>query len=260
MRIFLLIFLLIFSSSVMAALSENFNLTEAQYSAKVKPYLQSLDNDFYELFLSFRPELTAIKDVSKNNIKIKRELKYMDKTCNKQVFMKCQASLNNLLKLAEENHSFIQSLKNIQYCSKDALKKCIFAMEILNDLYLVSFRTKNNLTLATLSSAPKISWVQIEKDLSELNTLSQSFIAQSFPDANNQDFQLIWGTFFKEVEDLFLPSSDAKLFQAWVDRLNFAMNEFLLSLSNKEKILPSGLKNKAESMHGKWNIMLREHL
>ncbi|MFZ4713472.1 MAG: hypothetical protein ACOYL6_07170 [Bacteriovoracaceae bacterium] len=262
---FLILFHLISSWSTHAALKEKFNISDAQYSARIKPYLQSLNNDFYELFLQFRPELSAIKEVSKNNIKIKRELKYMEKACKGKVLSLCQASLQNLELIALANHNLIQELKGKDYCHKSAMKKCAFAIEVMKDLYLVSLRTKNNLSLATLwpykkTNAVTISWVQIEKDLSEMNSLTQSFIAQSFPDANNQDLQLIWGTFFKEIEDLMLVSNDAKLFRAWVDRLNFAVNEFHLSLSNKAKTIPNGLLLKAETMHGKWNSMLREHL
>ena len=85
------LFFLCFSLSASAALKENFNISDQQYSLRVKPYLQSLSNDFYELFLNFRPDLASLKDLSRNNLKIKREMKYMDKTCKKNVFQVCQA-------------------------------------------------------------------------------------------------------------------------------------------------------------------------
>jgi hypothetical protein len=248
------------SLSASAALKENFNISDQQYSLRVKPYLQSLSNDFYELFLNFRPDLASFKDLSRNNIKIKKELKYMEKICKKNVFQVCQASLKNLAELSLANHHLAQGLKAKGVCHKNSAKKCIFALKIVNDLYLVTLKSKLGLSIATLSQSPKITWVEIEKDLGQMNALTQSLITQSFPDENDQDFQLIWGTFFKDVENLFLVSNDAKLFQNWVDRLNFSINEFLLSLSNKEKNLPPGLKLKAETMHGKWNIMLREYL
>jgi hypothetical protein len=256
----LIIFVLVLSVPAFSALKENFNLTDQQYSARVKPYLQSLSNDFYELFLSFRPDLINLKELSKNNLKIKREVKYMDKICKKNVFQICQASLKNLFELSLVNHHLIQNLKFKGVCHKNSPKKCIFAMKIINDLYLMSLKSKLDLSIGTLSHKPKITWVEIEKDLAQMNALTQSLITQSFPDENDHDFQLLWSTFFREIENLFLTSNDAKLFQIWVDRLNFAINEFLLSLSNKEKNLPPGLKLKAETMHAKWNIMLREYL
>ena len=82
----------------------------------MKPYLQSLSNDFYELFLNFRPDLASVKDLSRNNIKIKREIKYMEKICKKNIFQICQASLKNLADLSLSNHHLVQGLKAKGVC------------------------------------------------------------------------------------------------------------------------------------------------
>ncbi len=260
MKWIITILLLTVISSAEAALSEKFKQTDAQFSARVKPHLLSLDNDFFDIFLSFRPELSPVKEISRNNVKILKELQYMHRICRPNVFVRCQASLKILEEFVRQNHALTYTLKRSGPCAMVTKSKCTFSISILNDLYLATQRAQNNLKLGLTSPRPAIFWSVIEKDLGDIRTFTQGFISQNFPDSLNQDFQVLWNGFFKVNQDLFLSSSNAKLFQAWVDRLNFSINEFLLSLSNKEKLLPQGLKLKAEVMHTKWNLMLKEYL
>lgn len=235
-----------------AALKDQIQLNEARYSTSVRPVLQSISNDFYELLNFLRPEIQNLGSIAHYNIKIKVEMNHIGKVCPKDVQKNCQASLANIEFYLHKQEIEFSKLMVKPLCVLETSAYCSSSSHDLQEAYLYNLKAQAKLRHQN--------FYELKLETDRLRTQTHNLMGQLIPDKDRKEIELVWFDFFKNIEEFFLTQNNPKLFLEWIDKLNFSINEFNMTVEQKEKNYKPGFRPRVEQIHSKWNVMIREFL
>lgn len=255
--------ILIFCSFIQlsqAELKSVIKVNDPQFNSSVKPLLNSISSDFFEIYDQLNPELTEVKNLNHYFKKINIELNHIKKVCPKEPSYFCKASFEVINENIKKIDYDLKSLGDKKHCNPSNLASCGIIKNIIENEILTINKSKLLLNLMTGHSKNDKFFYDFQKSFDLSYAFHQSFIFQTLPKTNGSFYQNFLTSFIAPVENILIPSGSGALFTQWLDRLNFSINELNVIVDQKQKQLPNKIVSDVSKMHDKWNGWLRSLL
>lgn len=252
--------LLLWALPLQAELKSVIKISDSSFNQSVRPLLESMNHDFFDLYELTSGERKEPRNLSSQYRKIKTEINYIKKVCPVNPLIRCKASfevIQSALRVIDEQLTHLS--KNTK-CQSYRFQSCPIISNILENEIVSLYRARQNLMLSYASSGHQKIFLEFIKDIDLAHAYHHGFMAQTLPETIYPILFTYYTSFIQPTDSLIIPMRNGKTFNNWVDRLNFAVNEFHLNLEQKQKLIPAQYMNKASEIHGKWNGWLRSLL
>lgn len=236
------------------------NLDPESFRVKVRPILNGILGDFYQM-------MTLFPDFPKEIIPLIQELDSLtlDKetlrtTCPRVLTHKCKDTVKTLrLKLAT-----IKAL-SLKLMAQQKISSALY-LNSLSGIRLVSQfdyeleeakgYLDNSSFMLTAQIPQKRETYFIIKELDELNTLLSLAVVEFIPFMYREDFRQFFFNFVYPVQLQISKNMNYEFLNRNVNSLNFAVNLLNMNLTKRKKT-PEGMGSYLSVIHNRWNSILR---
>jgi hypothetical protein len=237
------------------------NLGRDSFMANVRPVLNGILNDFYQmitLFPAFPKEIIPLIQEVDTLSTYKENLK---DACPRLIDKNC----NQILKPLREKLTKIKAL-SLQVMSHQKLSSSLY-MSSLSGLRLVNdFDTKLEEVKGYIDNASFLMTAQIPqrratyfviKEMDELSTLLSLAVVEYIPFNYRENFRHFFFNFVHPVQNQISKHKNYEFLNRNVNSLNFAVHLLNMNLTKRTKKTPEGMAPYLSVIHNRWNSLLR---
>ncbi len=235
-------------------------LDQHTYQVKVRPILNGIVGDFYQmitLFPYFPQEIIPlIQEVSQlspltENLRI---------TCPRLLNKDCGGITNSLREELFKIQTLSLKLKRQVKMSPELHLSSISALRFISMFDLKTERIKaslDNVSFLINAEIPvKNETHSIIKDIDELDTLISLALQEFIPYAYREDFQQFFLNFIQPIKTHLAKRANPEFLYRNMNPLNFSVNLLNMNLTKRKKT-PDGMGSYLATMHARWNSLLR---
>ncbi|HXH76489.1 MAG TPA: hypothetical protein VNJ08_16075 [Bacteriovoracaceae bacterium] len=257
MKNIFLTFLLFLSTQVHAQK----NLSPQVFQSNVRPVLNGIINDFYQmisLFPDFPKEIIKAIEQMDNMEDVRENLKT---TCGGYLTEKCQASVDALrLRLAEIEASTLNLMAR-QRPAHSPYMTSLIGMRMVSEFQLELQSFKGSLDNASFMMRAKIkskkeTYAVIRK-IDELQSMLSLAVVEFIPYLYKEDFRTFYSNFVHPVEIQLAKHRNHEFLNRNLNSLNFSINLLNQNLTKRSKKTPEGMAPFLSLIHNRWNSLLR---
>lgn len=235
-------------------------LDQHTYQVKVRPILNGIVGDFYQmvtLFPYFPQEIIPIiQEVSQ----LEPSKDTLLKSCPGLLTKECGSTANTLRERLFKIQTLSLKLKRQVKMSPDLHLSSISALRFISlfDLKLESIKANlDNISLLINAEIPaKYETHSIIKDLDELDTMVSLALQEFIPYAYREDFQQFFLNFIQPIKTHLAKRANPEFLYRNMNPLNFSVNLLNMNLTKRKKT-PDGMGSYLATMHARWNSLLR---
>lgn len=229
-------------------------LTDESYEYRVVPHLGGLQEEFYNLLQvhhlyfnriqNLRPLVAKVRNLLGREVPLRIN-------CNQLPLNELE---NYLHELDQGVYHWMKGLITAQSLSNDffALDSSLFFF------FQTLFTAQMRVTHLQLSSEKKCQdWDSLRSSLREIQLAYEQLLIKGLPTELQEDYLALWNHFLRILFVKIIPEKNRSLFVARLEGLNFAWNYFMRRVTKERKDVPQGELMIVQSMHNRWNGMLR---
>ena len=254
MRIKVVLFSIIFSLSSFA---DNTDISPQMFSNQILPSLKKLVEDYYELLAKLDPINKEVIQLKENiSVQISQWQSFTD-FCLKDE-EKCKEKFPTIKNDFLKENQLVLKIENDFKLTPGTGKKLtdsrVLLSNTINSVSDDSHKILSSLNLFKFRRKDFFEITDLLKDLKlNLNILTTGFLDEDYQD----NFYFIYSNFFKMLENDIIEKSNLSLFNREVANLNISWNTFNMKVPKWKASLPADTINQIESMHKRWNSILK---
>jgi len=255
MKFFLIIFI------AMTPLWAQKSVGPETFQVQVRPVLNSIVNDFYQmvaLFPHFPQSLTSV--INELN-KIQSEKEALLEKCPQRLTKECSGEINRI-----RSSLLISVLQSQKLMGSLEPEKSLYINSQAGSRTIQTLQTKiesikgdlDNLSLVLKAEAKhKKNTFELVKSIDELNTYASLSIIEFVPFHYQADFRHFYFNFIHPIELHVSKKKNYEFLNRNINSLNFALNLLNQNLTKRNKKTPEGMAPYLSLIHNKWNSLLR---
>lgn len=256
MKISLVLFLSLFSMSVMAQKS----LSSQTFQGSIRPVLNAILHDYYQmvgLFPEFPKELGNLVE-QLNGLHDDREL--LLQKCPRQINSACLSNVKSLnRKLTQIEGRTLILISGIQL-SPSLHISSLAGLRVIGDFQNLLAQTNGELANSAYMVEANVKHrretYQVVKKLDELGTILSLCMVEYIPFAYKEDFRQVYFNFIHPIQTQISKSQNYEFFNKSIESLNFSYNLLNMTLTKRKKT-PEGMAPYLSLIHNRWNSILR---
>jgi hypothetical protein len=237
------------------------NLSKDAFMAKVRPVLNGILGDFYQM-------ITHFPDFPKELIPIVHELDSLtaDKeilrvACPRVISTPCKDTVNSirgkLVRLRQLSLTLQISQKMSGSLYLNSMSGLRLVTEFDYELEEVKALLDNASFIMTAEVPQKKETYRVIKELDELNTLLSLALVEFIPFTYREDFRHFYFNFIHPIQIQISKHNNFEFLNKNVNSLNFAVNLLNMNLTKRNKKTPDGMASFLAVIHNRWNSLLR---
>ncbi len=237
------------------------SLTQEAFRSNVKPVLSGILNDFYQmitLFPDYPREIIGVMEeldrlvVNKENLKTHCP-RVLEEKCLPDI-RQLQERLNNLSERTTKAHVSLKmssalhlgNLAGLRILQEFEAKLAFVKGMISNKSFFIKARIKE-----------KKETYPLILDLDELSTLMSLAVVEFIPFNYKDDFRHFYFNFVHPIELNIEKNQNYEFLNRNVNSLNFTLNLLNMNLTKRNKKTPEGMAPYLNTIHNRWNSLLR---
>ncbi|MCM2349067.1 MAG: hypothetical protein NDI69_03540 [Bacteriovoracaceae bacterium] len=236
------------------------NLDPESFRVKVRPILNGILGDFYQM-------MTLFPDFPKEIIPLIQELDTLtlDKetlrtTCPRVLNYKCKDTVKKLRVKLATIRALSLKLMGQQKISSSLYLNSLSGIRLVSQFDYELEEAKgyldNSSFMMTAQIPQKRETYFIIKELDELNTLLSLAVVEFIPFMYREDFRQFFFNFVYPVQLQISKNMNYEFLNRNVNSLNFAVNLLNMNLTKRKKT-PEGMGSYLSVIHNRWNSILR---
>lgn len=236
-------------------------LTPQVFQSKVRPTLNAIVNDFYQmitLFPDFPKELVGVVEHLDDISIYKQDL---IAGCPRLLDDKCLSAIDSLREKLSGLEAKTLQLSSSQKTSASPYINTLGGMRLISqfrvELQELKGMLDNSSFLIKAQLKEKRETFLIIKKLDELKTLLSLTVVEFIPYLYKEDFRKFLFAFVHPIEQHVAKNSNYEFLNQNVNSLNFALNLLNMNLTKRSKKTPEGMAPYLSLMHNRWNSLLR---
>jgi hypothetical protein len=237
------------------------HLSQEAFRGHVRPLLSGILSDFYQM-------ITLFPDYPKDMIQIMEELARLSEN-KENLRVHCPRVLSEQcfpdIRMLQERLSDL-SRKTMHTRANLKMSHTLFLANLSGLRILEEFEAKlesikgvlDNKSFFIKAKIPeKKETYPLIHDLDELGTLMSLAVVEFVPYSYKEDFRHYYFNFVHPIEVNVNKNQNYEFLNRNVTSLNFALNLLHLNLTKRNKKTPEGMNPYLETMHNRWNSILR---
>lgn len=253
---FFLIFTLFISMNVHAQK----NLGRETFMANVRPVLNGILSDFYQMISLFPDFPKEIVPVFEELDSLTNDKENLRSSCPRLLNIKCKDQLNNIRTKLQRLKSLSFLLVSRQKMSSSPHMNSLSALRLVSEFDAELEQVKgllDNASLIMTAGIPqKKETYQMLKELDELSTILSLAVVEYIPFMYKEDFRHFFFNFVHPIQQQISKQSNSEYVNKNITSLNFSINLLNMTLTKKKKT-PEGMAPYLATMHNRWNSILR---
>jgi len=254
MKIRIALLALIFS---LKSFADETTISTQTFNNTILPSIKKLVDDYYVLLVQLDPFNKDVIQLKENISNLKKKWQGLSETCvkNKE---KCNEIFLTLKEdFIKENQQILKIESNFKLSSntrKNLTDSRIILSKTLSSISDDSHKILISLNLFKFERKEFYKITDYLKDMKlNLNILTTGFLDDEYQD----NFYFIYSNFFKMLENDILEKSNLELFKRELENLNISWNSFNMKVPKWKASLSADSLHLLESMHKRWNSVLR---
>jgi hypothetical protein len=241
-------------------------LSEATFNSQVKPLLTNITHQFLVLLETLSPPQKSSVDLQKtlrlelSEIpRLTSECSLVDNNCIDD-FIKTQAALHRIdLQIFSLINEFSQGLTSQNFYQLDPTIKQLVIMEDMSKTVLqMSLIVMNIFNVSNTQYAHRDKSLDNLKDqYRTLRIYKEQLIPLAGPYKHLDLFERVWASYFKIIDDQILQDRQWPLLVNRIESLNFAWNEFHMTLQKDYDLKERTIKPLLLEIQNSWNQVLK---
>jgi hypothetical protein len=242
------------------------SLNETTFNSQLKPLLTNITHQFLILLETLSPPQKSSVELQKtlrlelSEIpRLTSECSLVDNNCIDE-FIKTQAALHRIdSQVFSLINEFSQGLASQNFYQLDPTIKQLAILEDMSKTVLqMSFIIMHIFTVSNTQYAYRDKSLEILKDqYRTLRIYKEQLIPLAGPYKHLDLFERVWASFFKIIEDQILQDRQWPLLVNRLEPLNFAWNEFHMSLQKDYDLKDRTIKPLLQDIQNSWNQILK---
>jgi hypothetical protein len=241
-------------------------LSEATFNSQIKPLLTNITHQFLVLLETLSPPQKSSVDLQKtlrlelSEIpRLASECSLVDNNCIDD-FIKTQEALHRIdLQIFSLINEFSQGLASQNFYQLDPTIKQLAIMEDMSKTVLqMSLIVMNIFNVSNTQYAHRDKSLDNLKDqYRTLRIYKEQLIPLAGPYKHLNLFERVWASYFKIIDDQILQDRQWPLLVNRVESLNFAWNEFHMTLQKDYDLKERTIKPLLLEIQNSWNQVLK---
>lgn len=237
------------------------SLTQEAFRANVRPVLSGIINDFYQmvsLFPDYPKELLPVIQVMDGISDTKENLRAH---CPRVLEESCHPDIRKLQEGLRELSAKLFSLRASLKMAPNLYLGNLAGVRILDELdgnleaVKGAFDNKSFFLKAKINEKKETH--PLLRDLDELSTLLSLAVVEFIPFSYRPDFRHFYANFVRPVEINIRKNQNYEFLNRNVNALNFTLNLLNMNLTKRNKKTPDGMGPYLNTIHNRWNSLLR---
>lgn len=237
------------------------SLNAVTYQGNVKPILNGIISDFYQmvsLFPQFPKSLVPILDRLDN---LHTEKEYLREKCPHYLDKKCFSNINNLQEqFSTINIYLIKLIKEMEMTDSLHLNS-LAGLRGTSDVQARTEELKGMLDNSSLLIKAQISHKRLSydviKQIDEISTLISLTLIEYVPILYKEEFRQFYFNFIHPSQQHLGKRTGYEFMNQNIKELNFSLNLLNQNLTKRNKKTPEGMAPYLLIIHNKWNSLLR---
>lgn len=236
-------------------------LSQEAFRANVKPVLTGILNDFYQmvsLFPDYPRDLLPVIDELDRLTESKENLKVH---CPRVLSQACFPDIRRLEERLGELSRKLQKVRSGLKMSSSLYLANLAGIRILDNFSAELEDIRGVLSNKTFFIKAHISEKKetypLIRDLDELSTLMSLAVVEFIPFAYKEDFRHFYFNFVHPIEINISKHQNYEFLNRNVNSLNFTLNLLNMNLTKRNKKTPEGMSPYLNTIHNRWNSLLR---
>ena len=242
---------------------KNIKLTDYEFSRYIKPQLNSISQEYYNLLSLLNPEFKNVKGTFYLSRDIYKLSLSLSKVCSNKNNPSCISLIDGLIKKTNQ----IISLNSSYFVLNK--KKFLSGQSFINSLisynnffgHIMNLNSKlRDFKYFYFSEINFKQTMNLEKSILETINLYNLYLLHTSDNRFKQKFTSYWNGFIRPVNEIILPLSDKNHFIRKINDFNIKWNELNVQLTKKNKPISKQVKTLLKVMHNRWNNILKVSL
>lgn len=237
------------------------NLGRETFMINIRPVLNGILSDFYEMVMLFPDFPNELIPVIKELDSLTVDKEILKETCPRLLDYKCKETLDSIRKKILTIHKLslnvIVKQKMSQHLYLNSLSGLRIMTDFDNELEEIKSYLGNTSFLVSAQIKQKRETYYVLKELDELNTLISLAIVEYIPFVYKADFTHFYFNFVHPIQIQISKSKNYEFFNRNLNSLNFAINLLNMNLTKRNKKTPEGMAPYLSVIHSRWNSLLR---
>lgn len=239
-------------------------LTKESFQVSVRPVLNALVDDFYQMVTLFPDYPRELNPVVKEMSDLGLEKENLLALCPRTVGPKCLSTIDALrTKLSSINQQTLVLLRSERPASSLYINS-MGGMRLINQFHSLLTLTKGKLDNSSFLIRAQIrdqkDSHQIVKELDELKSYLALAVVEFIPFTYREDFRHFFFNFVHPVEQHVSQKRNHEFFYRNIDSMNFSLNLLNMNLTKRNKKTPEGMGPYLNTIHNRWNSILRYYM
>lgn len=237
------------------------SLTPQIFQSKVRPTLNAIVNDFYQMVTHFPDFPKELVGVIAQMEKVTQEKENLLMACPRHLDKNCLTIIDSLReKLSVLQGKTLELTSNIKASASPYINTLGGLRVISNfqiDLQALKGNLDNSSFLIRAQIKEKKETFLIIKKMDELKTVLSLSVSEFIPYLYKDTFRDFLFNFIHPIEQHVAKESNYKFLNHNISALNFALNHLNMKLTKRNKKTPEGMAPYLSLMHNRWNNLLR---
>lgn len=236
-------------------------LTPEAFQVNVKPVLNGILNDFYQmitLFPSFPKEVVELVEKMDDFTSEKEILK---SSCPQHLNQSCLASIEAIRQKLSAAQDKTIELKARLKMNSSLHMTTIAGLRVVNDFQSDLEELKglfdNASFLVKAGIKNKAETYPLIRKLDELSTMISLSLVEFVPYNYKEDFRHFFFNFVHPIQLNITKNKSSEFFNKNLNNLNFTLNLLNMNLTKRNKKTPEGMAPYLATIHNRWNSLLR---
>lgn len=237
------------------------SLSQEAFRSNVRPVLSGILNDFYQM-------ISLFPDYPKDIIGLVEELDRLAESkenlrahCPRVLAEKCFPDIRQLQdRLGNLSAKMIKTRANMKMSSANYLGN-LAGLRVLSEFEAKLEDVKGVMDNKSFFIKAKITekkqTTPLILDLDELGTLMSLAVVEFTPFTYKEDFRHFYFNFVRPIEININKNQNYEFLNRNVNPLNFALNLLNMNLTKRNKKTPEGMGPYLNTIHNRWNSLLR---
>jgi hypothetical protein len=267
MRIAFFIFILFQSHLVLAQVRSSYypyedkpiQLADRSYERYIIPQLKALSQEYFLILKKLNPIHSETIDLYQKMVELSHHMNDLNKQCQESsdlcldVFKKAYhqtRSLDSEISKLQAKYLKIEESMQLEFISSlDKLS--------LQNYKLIHKIEEHLITLKTSFASYYYGKSDFQPIIHKMLLSTEFMLTQMLKGTLKDDFDAVWGGFFKEVNQRLIYERDKVFLIKRLEELNLTWNTFHMKMTKGNHNIPAPLIKQIKVMHNRWNSCLK---
>lgn len=236
-------------------------LTPEAFQVNVRPVLNGILNDFYQMITLFPHFPKEVVDLVEKMDDFTSEKETLKTSCPSHINQNCLATIEAIRgKLAHAQDKVIELKARLKFSSSLNMTS-IAGLRVVNDfqreLEVLKGLLDNASFLLKAGIKNKAETYPLIRQLDELSTMISLSLVEFVPYSYKEDFRHFFFNFVHPIQLNLSKNKNYEFFNKNLNNLNFTLNLLNMNLTKRNKKTPEGMAPYLATIHNRWNSLLR---